>query len=446
MSIRYPDPKNGIDPALYQSLRSLPFTSTREGIDGVDVPSSQQKIIDLTWVKENLDITAASFEIPQEHVIRGMQANMFKIVVKNTEGKSTNFVCKRIAPKELPDKKDPEIWKQFLRSVRREIQFYQMLKIDLASASDGDDGVSRLFPRVLHCSSTEPSMDDTDPMSTSFLIVMEDLGDYFYQAPALNLKQAQSSLQALAKFHCHFWERNNILDGVERGGFWVLARRKITGDLDSAEANWKALLERLPELRELGLVSLDNICSEVLRQAERWDNFVGERCHTLIHGDCKGWNLFLRNEEASKIQSEIKQRQPIILIDMQWCGKGHPLQDVAYLLTTSLDAALLPTSFDSLVDLYLEELSTRLAEKSVKVDVESMRKEFNVVWLDYTRVIVSSLWKNLSKERMKQYENTVGPSMINRSIEHVKFIIQRIHRLLFEEDREAIEKILIGAT
>ena len=45
-----------------------------------------------------------------------------------------------------------------------------------------------------------------------------------------------------------------------------MARRKITGDLDSAEANWKALLERLPELRELGLVSLDNICSEVLRQ------------------------------------------------------------------------------------------------------------------------------------------------------------------------------------
>ena len=62
---------------------------------------------------------------------------------------------------------------------------------------------------------------------------------------------------------------------------------------------------------------------------------------------------------------------------------------MAYLLTTSLDAALLPTSFDSLVDLYLEELSTRLAEKSVKVDVGSMRKEFNIVWLDYTRVIVS---------------------------------------------------------
>ena len=70
-------------------------------------------------------------------------------------------MCKRIAPKELPDKKNPEIWKQFLRSVRREIQFYQMLETE-ASASDGDDGVSRLFPRVLHCSATEPSMDDTE--------------------------------------------------------------------------------------------------------------------------------------------------------------------------------------------------------------------------------------------------------------------------------------------
>ena len=84
-------------------------------------------------------------------------------------------------------------------------------------------------------------------------------------------------------------------------------------------------------------------------------------------------------------ENGLYQKTRNVLLQLQ----GHPLQDVAYLLTTSLDAALLPTSFDSLVDLYLEELSTRLAEKSVKVDVGSMRKEFNIVWLDYTRVIVS---------------------------------------------------------
>ena len=42
----------------------------------MDVPSSQQKIIDLTWVKENLEISAASFDIPQEHVIRGEQRKL----------------------------------------------------------------------------------------------------------------------------------------------------------------------------------------------------------------------------------------------------------------------------------------------------------------------------------------------------------------------------------
>ena len=64
----------------------------------------------------------------------------------------------------------------------------------------------------------------------------------------------------------------------------------------------------------------------------------------MIHGDCKGWNLFL----SKKSDTDIK------LIDMQWTGKGHPLQDVAYVLTTSLCSEVLTESFDDLVDVYIE--------------------------------------------------------------------------------------------
>ena len=41
--------------------------------------------------------------------------------------------------------------------------------------------------------------------------------------------------------------------------------------------------------------------------------------------------------------------------------------------------------------------------------------------------------ENLSNERMKQYQVTVGPSMINRSMDHVHFILKRVHGLLFEK-------------
>ena len=109
------------------------------------------------------------------------------------------------------------------------------------------------------------------------------------------------------------------------------------------------------------------------------------------------------------------------------------MQDVAYVLTTSLDSDLLSTAFEPLVDFYTEALTAELRERGIQVDGDALRGDFDVVWLDYARVIITGLWKNLSRERMEQYRNTVGPSMINRSMDHVIFIVKRMHRLLFAE-------------
>ena len=79
-----------------------------------------------------------------------------------------------------------------------------------------------------------------------------------------------------------------------------------------------ALLQRLPELNDLTLPNMRKLCFEVLRLAEKLDAFVGKRCQTLIHGDCKGWNLFLKKDGQLDLT-------PVILIDMQWCGKGEKL-------------------------------------------------------------------------------------------------------------------------
>jgi len=472
MTNRYPDP-NEVDERLYERLRELPSC-------GGDC-----RLIDLEWVQANLWREAAAFDIPKTSVVRGMQANMFGLEMESSAGERRKLVCKRIVPAELPEKKNLQVWKTFLQSVRREMNFYKMIE------SPEYESVRRLFPGVLHQSSTDPAMDDTDPMATAFLLIMQDLASQnYYQAPSMNREQATATLKALATLHASFWEQDVVLQQLERGGFWVLQRRKLLNELETAESAWQDLLVRMPELKE-DLADLDHladICSQLVKHAEDLDSFVSSRCHTLIHGDCKGWNLFLGkkksdgdgcdgdrdgndgNEDGDVVLIGKKETagdgddddganvvpigkkeiagndgDDVVLIDMQWAGKGHALQDVAYVLTTSLEASLLSTEeFERLVDVYINSLGVELKARGRGglVDLGALRSEFDLVWLDYARVIVTGLWRNLSKERMKQYQNTVGPSMINRSLQHVKFIITRLHKLLFEEGSTGVLKRL----
>ena len=121
---------------------------------------------------------------------------------------------------------------------------------------------------------------------------------------------------------------------------------------------------------------------------------------------------------------------PFLFIDMQWTGRGHPLQDVAYALTTTLDEDTLP-KMDSLVDHYICKLANNLKQEGEALECEDLRKQFDHVWLDYARVIVTGLWKRLNKESIVKNQEKIGPSMINRSWPHVLFITQRLCKLIF---------------
>ena len=114
---------------------------------------------------------------------------------------------------------------------------------------------------------------------------------------------------------------------------------------------------------------------------------------------------------------------------MQWTGSGHPLQDVAYALTTTLDQDTLP-KMDRLVDHYVDRLGSRLEGYGEQLDKDKLRKQYDQVWLDYARVIVTGLWKRLNIDSMQKNKEKVGPSMINRSLPHVMFITRKLCKLL----------------
>ena len=82
--------------------------------------------------------------------------------------------------------------------------------------------------------------------------------------------------------------------------------------MEDAESTWSALLSRLPQVREF-VDDCDGLAARVAGLAEGLDRFVEANAATLIHGDCKAWNLFFGEDRA-------------LFIDLQWVGRGHPMQ------------------------------------------------------------------------------------------------------------------------
>eukprot|EP00092_Neocalanus_flemingeri_P017175 GFUD01018576.1.p1 GENE.GFUD01018576.1~~GFUD01018576.1.p1 ORF type:complete len:401 (-),score=128.47 GFUD01018576.1:46-1248(-) len=393
---RYPDP-NLFDQVLYDNILQLPDNG----------------VIDIKFVQQHIWDQGVSFNIPKEKVIRGMQANMFSIQVKNKEGESRNVVVKRIVPMELPEKPSQEVWRGFIVSVRTEMEFYQQLN------KPEHENIRKLFPSV-YFSAGSPSEMDNSPKETSFSMIMQDLNEDYIQKPMMNESEAQCVLDSLAKLHAHYW---NKVDGANRGSFWVLELRKAFPEVENADQTWNEFVDRFPELESVH-TEVRKIGAKLGEKAEELDRFVSVGANTRIHGDAKGWNFFFARKN-----SPAQEAQPFLFIDMQWTGRGHPLQDVAYALTTTLDQETLP-KMDKLVDHYVNKLGSRLEEKGEQLDREKLRQQYDQVWLDYARVIVSGLWKRLNSESMLKNKEKVGPSMINRSWPHVMFITSRLCKLL----------------
>ena len=147
--------------------------------------------------------------------------------------------------------------------------------------------IQNIFPTVYLSSSTPASLDHIDLANFSFLLLLSDLSDKYYQAHSMNVEQARALMGALAKLHAHFWQRSDSQD-MHRGGFWVLKRRLVYGELERANVTWNGVIERFTELLKLNLVNICNITSKLVTLAHVLDYFVENRCHTLIHGDAIG--------------------------------------------------------------------------------------------------------------------------------------------------------------
>merc|ERR1711983_489025 len=176
-STGYPTSTTKLPPEVFNRLTELPCGTQ----------------MTLEWFKTHVWSDTTEFSIPESQVICGMQANIYKILLKSNNGEQVkSLIAKRVIPSELPAKASLEIWQDFLDSVKREVDFYNT-KISK---------IPQLFPQIFY---SHGFQDSKDLMKSFYLILMSDVSESYFQQTSMNEKQATDLMQTLAQFHASFW-------------------------------------------------------------------------------------------------------------------------------------------------------------------------------------------------------------------------------------------------
>ncbi|HEX3900707.1 MAG TPA: phosphotransferase [Mycobacteriales bacterium] len=168
-------------------------------------------------------------------------------------------------------------------------------------------------------------------------MLLEDLRDLRMgdQIDGVSLTEAERMVDLLADLHSTFWGKP-VPGGVE----WMVS----LSDPMFGGMLTQLISSGLPVLHEKydGRVPA-SIIAAVTAAAPTWSEVL-VRCdegpHTLVHNDCRLDNMFFRSSGEP------------VLFDWQLCGYTRGTQDVAYLLSGSVDSELLGGHWESLLRRY----------------------------------------------------------------------------------------------
>lgn len=275
------------------------------------------------------------------------------------------------------------------------------------------------------------------PIESRFALLLSDFSpsDGWRQEGALSPLAVRSSLETLARLHAYFWEGSSFwqhgsggdsncgsgaaaeLEGAvwPAGGYsqpsmqpedqWTQLSAKMAGHVAKFGDDFAAA----PALQGIDLGALGDRLQSVARaeaaKVHPFDVTAGgdavamRRYRTLIHGDPKAANLFLRDTEASSGGVEVA------LIDFQWTGFGLAATDVAH----HLAAALAPEALSldgaaeaALLNHYHEVLCGALAEFGAAESAAdaaarllprpTLQQQYESALLDMGRLVFAYQW------------------------------------------------------
>ena len=160
--------------------------------------------------------------------------------------------------------------------------------------------------------------------SMSFVIVLEDLGEYRLgdQLIGCGLEDAEVSVVEVAKLHASFW------GDVDRPEFdfvpYEVPSRHGDALLEGAKVGWDPMVEAfgdvVPEF-------MQDVRERFLAAARSMQEWLVTTPITLSHGDYRLDNLFF---------GQAPDHEPIMIIDWQGFLRSKGVRDIAYLVSQSM--------------------------------------------------------------------------------------------------------------
>ena len=305
-----------------------------------------------------------------------------------------------------------------------------------------------------------------DPIDSRFSLLLEDFapGSGWRQHRLLGPAAARATLAAFARLHAFFWEGSAFwraggpaaaeLEGAVwgSGSYWQPAMQPAE-QLEGVAAGWErhreAFQQEFTQTEELQGVDLATLGERLQAVVHR----VGQRAHpfseagaglqgfrTLIHGDAKAANIFLRETEDQQYQ--------VGLIDFQWCGFGLAATEIAHHIFVALDMSVL--SYDgsaeaALLDCYYAHLLAALVEFAVASDLETaarllprttLQDQYETAVLDMCRTVFGYHWVRIqaSPAVLENNKDSLGRNSYNKSLPHAKWVVAACNRALVHND------------
>lgn len=351
-----------------------------------------------------------------------------------------------------------------------------------AALADAGVRVPRCFAADLR-----PSADA--PIESKFALLLEDYAPAqgWRQERLLSPSQARATLSALARMHALFtpaairrraetanvaFDEEPLYAAVEAavwpaGAYWQPAMQPAS-QMTELAATWEGThAPRFAELFDARLAALGVDHATLGARLQAAAPEVGAESHpfgldassgaelrgkaakwrTLIHGDAKAANVFLREARDAAEGWEVG------LIDFQWMGFGLGAVDAAHVVAASVDPETLgfgdaagdafcdPDAVPALLDHYHRELCVALAANGAAASAEEaasewtreeVQEQYEAAVLDLCRVVFGYQWVRVkaSPESILANAESMNKNSYNKSIDNALWLVRECDALL----------------
>lgn len=267
--------------------------------------------------------------------------------------------------------------------------------------------------------------------------VLEDLAEPAWtQHLYLSEAHVQAALGMLADFHGATMGDDEILEDArealhECGTYWAPVHRPA-GELEQLEARWEGFVREFRHLDEElfarpDVLALGRRLREVQAEVNEGLRGSASRClrgRALLHGDLRTANLFFAAESSGGAE--------VVPVNFRWAGLGLCAQDVAYLLVSSAELAVLASGKALrrlIVNAYLKPLRRKVGSFAAPSEAEFFRA-FRLACLDYAKVVWGQHLAHKKPDWLQAANQCIGWCAHNRSVEHALGLVRFVARLL----------------